>query len=446
MKNLFGQVVEKCYDKNNKIALKYGQIVGASADNDFFLSQIATSFISRICNSLGNISNQTAMHVDDEVPNMIFDENDKNKKILELFKSFGKEFKEEFKTFNHQNFDSAYSIGYCLGNFLINWRSFKKAPTKEKAINIASLALACGPPIVKLIPVVKFKIFDKIITSNLNLGNIFNGLNILYAVGFEMYSIFCFHFNHKKQRNLTSKYLLKRVINLGVSVSFSIIGNLAIKSAILGVKIFIGFSLGPFGTIVCGVVGGIALGILGKGVGNYLSDKAFGKDQFILTSAHLYYKYIPDKYRKQGNNPNLQWNKTYLCDNVESYIIECIINETDIIMRVMNIPKDVYELDECLGYEIKQNNNIINDDDECEYSTEDDEKVINPKFYKRKKLFKDNKFVGDLIIPYKGIKDNASRIDFVIYGINKKNITNSEWKNSKNKEEHIKIAFILSVY
>ena len=445
MKNLFGQIVKKCYDKNNKITTKYCKIIGASADNDFFLSQIGTSFISKIC-SLGKINDQAGMHVDDEAPNMIFNEKDKNNKILELCKTFGKEFKRQFHKYKHDNFDPAYSIGICLGNFLINWRSFKKAPTKEKAINIASLALACGPPIVKLIPEIKSQFFNKIVTSNLNVGDIFNGLNILYAVGFEMYSIFSFHFNHKKQWNLTRKYLIKSVINLGVSVSFSIIGNLAIKAALIGVKIFLGFSLGPFGTIVCGLVGGIALGILGKGIGNYLSDKAYGKDQFILISAHLYFKYIPDKYRKEGNNPHLQWNKTYLCDNVESYIIECIINETDIIMRVMNIPKDVYELEECLGYEIKQNNNIINEDDDCEYSTEEDENVIDPKIYKGKKLFKENKFVGDLFIPYKGIKNNVSRIDFVIYGINKKNMKNSEWINCENKEELIQIGFILSVY
>ena len=385
------------------------------------------------------------MHMDDEVPNMLFkDQTDKNNKILEFFKSFGINFKEEFKIFDHYEFDQGYSLGFCLGNFLYDFESFKKAPTREKAINLASLALACGPPILKLIPKVKVMIFDKIITSNLNVSNIFNGFNILYAVGYELFSIFSFHYRYKRRGNLTLKYFLKRAINLGVSISFSIIGNLAVKASLVGLKIFLGVAIGPFATLFCGLIGAVAAGVAAKALVNYISDKVFGKDQFILTSAHLYYKYIPDKYRELGNNPHLKWNKTYLCDNVKSYIIECIVNEEDVIMRVMNIPRDVYELHECLGYE-NYKDSITNDNDDV--STEEEDPVMVKMKYKGKKLIDDNqKYVGDLVIPYNGIKDNASRVDFIIYGINKERMTNSEWVNCKDREKIIEVGFILSSY
>ena len=287
-------------------------------------------------------------------------------------------------------------------------------------------------------------IFDKIITSNLNVSNIFNGFIILYAVGYEIFSIFSFHYRYKRRGNLTLKYFLKRAINLGVSISFSIIGNLAVKASLVGLKIFLGVAIGPFATFFCGLIGAVAVGIAGKALANYISDKVFGKDQFILTSAHLYYKYIPDKYRELGNNPHLKWNKTYLCDNVKSYIIECIVNEEDVIMRVMNIPRDVYELPECLGYE-NYKDNITNDNDDV--STEEEEQVMVKMKYKGKKLIDDNqKYFGDLVIPYNGIKDNASRVDFIIYGINKERLTNSEWAKCENREKIIEVGFILSSY
>ena len=114
--------------------------------------------------------------------------------------------------------------------------------------------------------------------------------------------------------------------------------------------------------------------IFGANAGDYVSDKAYGKDEFVLISSHLYYKYIPLKYRKKYCNPNLKWNKTYLCKNVKSYIIECVKNEADLIMLVINIPKNIYEIEECLSY--KSNYIDDKDDDNQSVSTQLSEEIM----------------------------------------------------------------------
>ncbi len=444
----FGENVQKCYDKNNKLSVNYCKIINASPDNSFFLSQIGTSLFFKIYKIIGKSIGQTAAaHLDDELPNFIDDYNgsnsdNKNQKIIEFFQQFNGEFKK-LNVETLDNIDISYSIGYCLGNFISNFETFLKAPTSGKVFGLVSLALGCGLPLIKLIPKIKFIIAVKILNSDLDVGMIFNGLNILWAVGIETFSIFKFHYDHKKKWNLTIKYFGKRLLKLGIAIGFSIIGNLACKAVVAGIFIFAGITLGPLCTVVIGLLGGIVFGIAGNCAGNYIADKVLGKDEFILTSNNLYYKYVPIKYRIKGNNPHLKWNKTYLCSNVKSYIIECIVNEVDTNMRVMNIPKDIFELQECLGYEIDQNsqNNGFNSDD----STDDDENIE----FVGKPLFKGKKFVGDLMIPYKGINENAYKIDFVIYGIDKERISTKEWldfRDKESKEKLIQIGFVLSVY
>ena len=78
------------------------------------------------------------------------------------------------------------------------------------------------------------------------------------------------------------KYIGKRVINVGIDYAFSIIGNLTDKGLIYGFGVMSGFSLAPFITIA-GIVGGVIFGYLGNNFGNYLADKALGKEEFKLT-------------------------------------------------------------------------------------------------------------------------------------------------------------------
>ena len=109
-------------------------------------------------------------------------------------------------------------------------------------------------------------------------------------------------------------------------------------------------------------------------------------------------------------------------------------------MLVINIPKDVFEIDECLGYDNNKDNTI--DDDNKSESTqfsESNEEKVTP-------IFKDNKFVGDLVIPYQGIVENCCGIHFIIYGINEEKIDSKDWPESKKNEKTIEIVFDLSVY
>ena len=301
------------------------------------------------------------------------------------------------------------------------------------------MALAIGPHIIKLIPQIKSILEIDVINNTLDIGMILDGLNILWALGVELFYIFKFHHEYKKNQ-LTMKYVGKRFINIGIAFSFSIIGNLVVKAFIYGFTMVSGISLAPFVTIT-GIIGSGIFGYLGNNFGNYIAEKVLGKDEFKLTSAHLYYRYIPEKYRKPGNNPHLQWNDNNLPE-VKSYIIECIVNDVDTQMRVMNIPKDVFELPECLGY---YPNSQTKDDEETDFSS--DGEVKNEKEIHR--LYKNKKFIGDLIIPYKGIKNNTFKIDFIIYRINKKKISVKEWidfRDRESKKNLIHDCFIYSVY
>ena len=246
-------------------------------------------------------------------------------------------FDKQLKEVNIPLIDNSYSIGFCIGNFLANFESFNNTPTSAKAFSLAFSALGCGLPLIKSIPQIKFLIGKEIMNSSLNFEMISNGLNILWSVGVAAYSIFKFHYKYQKRWKLTLLYSAKLSLKIGINIGFSILGNLAAKSIIAGISIIVGVSISPFVTFIIGALGGIVFGYLTK-VANKITDGIFGKDEFVLSSADLYYRYIPDRYRIRGNNPHLKWNKTYLCATVKSYIIECIINDVETAMRVINIP------------------------------------------------------------------------------------------------------------
>ena len=440
LKSKYGENIQKYYNKKEKLIIKYCQYINASPKNNYFLNKIGTLFNNKIKKCLTKGSKEASINVDDEIPNAIeenYDNFEGEIHIDDEINNISKEnkikkfFKNLFGSLDNLRIDQSYSIGICLGNFLYNWDSFLKAPTQANAANLALLALAMGLPIIKLIPKIKEKMNTKAFcldTTNINIASLLNGLNILAAVIMEGYAIFSFSYEHKL--NITLKYGFKRGIKLLSGIGVSFLGNLAAK----GILVIFGVTLAPGVTIVLGIISGIAFGYLGAKIGDELSDKLWGKDEFVLKSDHLYFKYIPLKYRKRYYNPNLKWNKTYLSTNVKSYVIECIIDETDLIMLLINIPKDVYEIDECLGFN-KNNNNYIEDDNYIEY------------FEKETKIYKEGQFIGDLIIPYQGIKDNCFSINFIIYGINQDKIDNKkDWLDYKEKGKNIEILFNLSVY
>ena len=442
LKSKYGINIQKYYNKKDKLIIKYCQYIKASPKNNYFLNKIGTLFNNKIKKCITKESKETPMQVDDEIPNIIEDNyegkihlddevnnsiNDENK-----IKKF---FKDLFGSLDNLRIDQSYSIGICLGNFMYNWDSFCKAPTKANAANLALLALAMGLPIIKLIPKIKEKMNAKAFcldTNNISIASLLNGLNILAAVIIESYAIFSFSYDH--EWNVTLKYGFKRGIRLLGGIGVSFLGNLAAK----GILVIFGITMAPGVTIVLGIISGIAFGYLGAKMGDELSDKLLGKDELVLKSDQLYFKYIPEKYRKRYYNPNLKWNKTYLCLNVKSYVIECIVDEIELIMLLINIPKDVYEIDECLGFN-KKKKKYIEDDNYIEITEKDKTEI-------ETKILKEGKFIGDLIIPYQGIKDNCSSINFIIYGINQDEINSKEWLNSKKEGKIIEISFNLSIY
>lgn len=446
----FGKSVQKCYDKQNKISTKYAQAIKATPDNEFFINKIAASIILNVKKPT-TLTKQTAAHLDDEVSNLIGDikckdSNDKEMCKIENKNYLTKYFDEKLLklNINIEDFENGYSIGYFLGNFLSNYGSFREAPTSAKALSLASLALACGLPIIKLIPNIKEILKKEIIQDTLNIEMMLNGLNILWGLGIEFFCLFKYCNEYKTNCRQLMRYLGKRLINVGVAWGFSVFGNLATKGLIYGFGIMTGISLAPYITIVGGFFGGQIFGGLGNYCGNYLADKVLGKDEFKLTSANLYYLYIPEKYKIKGNNPHLQWNDSYLPKDVGSYIIECIVNDAETRMRVMNIPNDVFELPECLGY---YKNSQANKEEDTDCSTDEDgkEKIQTNKI----KIIKNKKYLGDLIIPYKGIKGNAFKIDFYIFRIKKKKVSVEEWIDFRDRESKVNLIhdfFKISVY
>ena len=156
------------------------------------------------------------IHIDDEINNI-----SKENKIKKFFKNL-------FGSLDNLRIDQSYSIGICLGNFLYNWDSFRKAPIQANAANLVLLALAMGLPIIKLIPKIKKIINAKAFcldTTNINIDSLLNGLNILAAVIVEGYAIFSFSYEHKWNVDLI--YGFKRGIKLLSGIGVSFLGNLA---------------------------------------------------------------------------------------------------------------------------------------------------------------------------------------------------------------------------
>ena len=442
-----GKHLIRCYDrenKENKLETIYAKMLKVPPNNSYFINKIATNLVSKF---VSNSKSKAVAHMDNEIQDLIKDakcigSEDKNKCIAENKDEIEKFFEEKF---NVDTFDNSFSLGYCLGNFLSNYDSFRKAPNSSKAFYLASLALACGPHVIKFIPKIKSILDINVISKyNIDLGMILDGLNVLWGLGIEFYNIFEYHLEYQKNSSLTLNYAGKRLINFGIAWCFSYFGNLLIKASIYEFAVVTGISLAPFVTVTVtiGLIGGLALGKFGNNVGKYLAEKILGKEEFKLTSGSLYYHYIPEKFRKPGNNPHLQWNDKS-SDNVGSYIIECVSNDVDTIMRVMNIPKGVFELPECLGYyDNKQANG-----NETDFSSDEDNKEKNKESYYQ--IFKNKKFIGDLIIPYKGIEENAFKIDFIIYRIIKKEISVKEWTSFRDRDSREKLiqdCYVISVF
>ena len=266
------------------------------------------------------------------------------------------------------------------------------------------------------------------IKNTKDISTVLSGLDILFKVSNSYFIVFDFA---SKIDPVTLRYGAKKGIKLGVGIGFAYLGNILGKLAIEGICVFFGVTLGPSTTIIIRKLSNAITGYIGSYIGEKIADTIFGKDEFILTSPHLYYKYIPEKYKQKYWNPCLKWNKSYLCANVKTYVIECVINNSDVIMSMINIPNNVYEINEHLTI----SGNVINNSSLDTSLNLDNSKV-----------FKDSKFIGNLIIPYQGINRNCSKINFIIYGTNKEHLSYEEWQIYKTNKQIFEIIFDLSVF
>lgn len=130
----------------------------------------------------------------------------------------------------------------------------------------------------------------KLNLNNSNISMISNGLNILWSIGVASYSIFKFHYEHHKRWKLTLLYSGKLLLKTGIIIGFSILGNLVTKAIISGILIIVGTPLAPYVTIIIGLLGGIVFGQIFGSFANKIGDPVFGKDEFVLSSANLYYR------------------------------------------------------------------------------------------------------------------------------------------------------------
>ena len=139
----------------------------------------------------------------------------------------------------------------------------------------------------------------------------------------------------------------------------------------------------------------------GLGYANYVGLNYYFKT-LKLKSNSLYSKYIPEKYKREKIFPSFTWEN--ISDQTKSFMIELIEDDIRKKWQVIYIPREMNK--------ITENENII----------------------------------GDTIIEYKGISDNASCALFILYELNKEKVTLEEIKNQeKLKEIVISMAF-LEVY
>ena len=119
----------------------------------------------------------------------------------------------------------------------------------DKAINLASFILACGPHLIRLIPKIKDIMTKNILLINnysVDLEMILDGLNLLWVIGIESFYILKFYFEYKNSLKSTLEYAGKRVVKIGSTICISIIGKLIIKAGICGIMFITGIPISPF--------------------------------------------------------------------------------------------------------------------------------------------------------------------------------------------------------
>ena len=140
--------------------------------------------------------------------------------------------------------------------------------------------------------------------------------------------------------------------------------------------------------------------ICGIGYASYAGYNYF--KTLKLKSNSLYSKYIPEKYKKEKIFPSFTWEN--ISNKTKSFMIELIEDDIHKKWQVINIPRETNK--------ITENENIL----------------------------------GDTIIEYKGISDNASCALFILYELNKEKVTLEEINEQEKLKEIVINMSFLEVY
>jgi len=194
-----------------------------------------------------------------------------------------------------------------------------------------------------------------------------------------------------KSSTLTKKEtaisILKNTSNIAVNIGTGLGGFYAG----LQIGVSLGIVTGP-GVILLGLGSGIVGGLIGG-----LAGRLITSTKMVLNCNSFYKNYIPHKFREEGNIPDLFWKG--VSKKAKSFVLEAIIDRKDKIWCVINIPR------------------------------------------KTRKIAPG---IGETLIEYRNFwQCNPNTVDYLLYSINKKEITKEEWKDqNKNKELIIDVAIL----
>ena len=205
--------------------------------------------------------------------------------------------------------------------------------------------------------------------------------------GFYIYDLSSNIKNKALTKKETAISILKNTTNLALNIGTGIGGFYAG----LEIGITLGITTGP-GVILIGLGSGIVGGVVGGLFGRVITSS-----KMELNCNSFYKNYIPLKFREEGNIPDLFWKGVN--KKTKSLAIEVIIDQKEKTWSVINIPPNTRRIKEG---------------------------------------------IGETLIKYKQFRHlNPNTVDFMLYSLKKKNITEEEWNDqNKNKDLIIDVAIL----
>jgi len=209
--------------------------------------------------------------------------------------------------------------------------------------------------------------------------------------GYYIYEVASDVKNATLTKKETAISILKNTSNITANIGTGIGGFYAG----LQIGVSLGIVTGP-GAILIGLGSGIVGGLIGG-----LAGRLITSTKMVLNCNSFYKNYIPHKFREEGNIPELFWEG--VSKKAKSFVLETIIDQNPKIKTwcVINIPRQTRKIASGIGKTLKEYENYY-----------------------------------DL---------NPTTVDYVLYSIKKKEITEEDWNDGNIKKELIIEVAILEV-